>query len=512
MKNSIIVLIALACLFSACTDFLEHVDPNEISNQTFWNSEQEAEMALAGCYDALQDEYLFKPSPNGNGPFNFEFMTDNGFFTVYYDWMQGAEVARGDHNASSYVFLGFWTASYNVISRCNQVIHQVSRMPENAIGETAASRIIAEAKVVRALLYNQLALLYRDVPLILEPQTIPESQQTPKSDRAAIVSAIVADLEGAAQVLPPTIDKGTELGRATRGAALALLARVCLYHGLYEKAAQAAQQVIGSGLYGLHGTYASLFTFEGGKSDEILFSVRYKGTGLSEGGYLSLNYGYPPEWMVPFRNLADAYHCVDGKPIQESPLYDPDDDSTRDPRLMANITTPNSYWEWTQSKYAWWYWNSPSGLFYRKFQREYNEQVWDDSQDYYLIRYADVLLMRAEALALAAGDANEIKALVDAVRTRVGMPGIDDAEGQGKVLTHGELLDIVKHERRVELAFEGLRYFDLFRWRAMESAYAVSNAEGLGSKRDFNPDRHYVWPIPQAELDNNKALVQAPEW
>ena len=141
---------------------------------------------------------------------------------------------------------------------------------------------------------------------------------------------------------------------------------------------------------------------------------------------------------------------------------------------------------------------------------------WDNGQDFYVVRYAEVLLSLAEALVEKGGyTESEVLGLVDMVRTRAGMPRVEDVEGSG--LSQSSLMDIIRHERRVELAFEGLRLFDLYRWRILDKAVqAIENERttyGLAyEKRIFNGERDYVWPIPLGELDSNKKLEQNALW
>ena len=256
-----------------------------------------------------------------------------------------------------------------------------------------------------------------------------------------------------------------------------------------------------------------MFTEAGGASKEIVFAIRFKNTDQQngEGGFLAYNYGYPMEWQLPYPNLANDFYCKDGKPITSSEIYDPNDDSTRDPRLTYTLMTKNGDTYDGKVSDAWWSWNSPFQLFMRKYQNQ--PTTWTaDNQDMYVIRYADVLLMRAEALAKQNTGKDEIMSLVNQVRQRadVMMPKVEDAEGSN--LSYDQLLDVVKHERRVELALEGTRYFDLMRWKEMDRAYERCRADGGAGSHVFDSSKGYVWPIPQSELDNNRALVQAPEW
>jgi len=150
-----------------------------------------------------------------------------------------------------------------------------------------------------------------------------------------------------------------------------------------------------------------------------------------------------------------------------------------------------------------------------------SNDAWDSGQDFYVIRYAEVLLSLAEAL-VQSGTYNqqEVYGLVDQVRARVAMPSIKDVEGMN--LSKTQLLALIKHERRVETAFEGLRLFDLYRWKELQEAVNHIEAERalfnnigtyfLYEKRNFRGEQEYIWPIPQAEVDANSQLEQHPLW
>lgn len=510
MKKYIISFLFLSFLSISCSDFLERSSLSELSNETYWQNEDDANRALAGCYNALTQEGLYFTYPGWAtaSPRELEFATDNGFFT-WIPWLAPDVLTTNSLTPSSNLVRSVWKASYRGIARCNTVIHYVSLMSEDQISKEKATQIICEAKFIRALLYNHLTSLYRDVPLTLDVITATNSQ-IPKSPKAEIVNQIISDLKEITGEGMLSQDK--DLGRATRGAALALLCRVYLYNNMYTEAAKAAQDVIDLGKYKIDPNYANLFTESGNNSSEIIYSVTFKfsSTDQGVGGFLAYNYGYPMEWLAPFRNLSDDFYCTDGKPITKSHLYDENDDSTRDPRLTYSIITQNGKYDGAPARDAWWSWNNPTRLFVRKYQ--HGSSPIADSQDFYVIRYADLLLMRAEALANLGENKSEIMSLIDQVRQRpdVMMPKVENAEGNGVSFT--DLLNIIKHERRVELAFEGCRYFDLLRWRGMEDAYARARAEGVGGSHIFDSSRGYVWPIPQSELDNNRALVQAPEW
>lgn len=157
-------------------------------------------------------------------------------------------------------------------------------------------------------------------------------------------------------------------------------------------------------------------------------------------------------------------------------------------------------------------------MFYKYFDPTDTSNSWDNGQDFYVVRYAEVLLSLAEAMVQKGGYVySDVTALVNEVRQRadVNMPTVEEVEGTS--LSKDELLEVIKHERRVELAFEGLRLFDLYRWKELDKAVANIENErtmyGLAYEaRKFNGERDYVWPLPTAELDTNKKLVQHDLW
>jgi hypothetical protein len=213
-------------------------------------------------------------------------------------------------------------------------------------------------------------------------------------------------------------------------------------------------------------------------------------------------------------NLVNSYYCTDGLPITTSPLFDPDNEgANRDPRANATIYFAGDVY--LQDLNRVFPGNGPTSYGMKKYIRK-NESDEDGvrsfeqgSQDFYVIRYADVLLMRAEAMA-ETSDIPRATALVNQVRARVGMPSEESVEGSP---SQQEMIEIVRHERRVELALEGLRFMDLKRWGTIEEAFQRAVNDPVGP---YNPNyqgpRSEVFPIPQNEIDVNPNLVQNPVW
>ena len=511
MKRYILTLFIIIGFISSCSDdFLERTSPNSLADDNFWNNENDAHLALMGCYDALQSQWLFDSGPWGGGMVRLDFISDNGY--TNWQWMSAAPIAEGKHSATEWMVGSMWSDAYVAIVRCNRVIEKIPEIEE--IEVDVAARMVAEAKVIRATVYNILAMTYKDVPLITTPQTVEESN-VPKDSQQTIVNFIIEDMKDAVEDLPATVPS-SEWGRITEGAGRAMLARIYLWHGYYTEAAVEAGNVMSLG-YSLFSDYSTLFTAANEVNDEIVFTVafdRILDQGSNFAGYWGEGFqGY----QRPIPNLVDDYYCTDGLPISSSSLYNPDNKSeNRDPRFSASIVSNGDTW---RGKVV----TGQKTEYMRKWAEEENsENHFQSPQDFYVIRYAHVLLMRAEALVQSGSyTESEVIGLINQVRERVNMPKVEDVEGTG--LSPDALLDIVKHERRVETAFEGLRYFDLMRWGEIKEKYdeymnggEVQEMRDRGfpsvRNREFQEPKHWKWPIPQSELDNNKALKQHPDW
>lgn len=498
----------LALLSSCSDDFLNKKSLNDLSSDSFWTTEEDATMALMGCYSALQDQWLFDSDPWTGGVVRLDYLTDNGY--TAWQWMAGGDIPQGVHNSTSWIVGDTWRAAYRAIGRANQVIANTPKIP--GISTEVANRIVAEAKVIRATVYNLLAMTYHDVPLITEPQVVQEASVA-KNTHDEIMNFITADVEAIVNDLPlPSEISATEYGRISRGAALATLARIYLYHNQYAKAADAAEKVINLNYYSLADDYSALFTTDHEQDKEIIFPVtfdRFLDDGSAFAGYWGMI-----DYQRVLPNLAEEFYTTEGLPITESELYNEEKPSeNRDPRFRATLVSNNDTWKGNTVT------DQEGFYFQRKYTEENNdEDHFDSPQDFYLIRYADVLLIRAEALVNSDNySESEVIQLVNQVRNRVNMPSVEDVEGTD--LSADELLDLIKHERRVELAFEGLHYFDLIRWEELEDRYEWYMANELPAIQALNyPDalpRQFVskrWPLPQGELDVNEALKQHDEW
>ncbi len=298
--------------------------------------------------------------------------------------------------------------------------------------------------------------------------------------------------------------------------------------GTYEKAAEYAEDVMEIGTFALHGNYEKLFKPESEINYEVIFPVTFVRGPEDDGSSFVGTWG--PQvgnyWLYPLSNLVDDYYCTDGKPIKDpvtgvmNPLYNPDNIwENRDPRLVGTVCGEGALWidqVITAADMA----AEPTGYAVRKWREEANtsDDRFDSPMDFYVFRYAHVLLMRAEALIMSGNYTDpDVNASINAVRARVGMPSIEEAEGAEGALGQQEYIDIIRHEWRVETAFEGWRYFNVVRWGQLEEAYNKVNEIDLPKfpsivREHIYAPRLEVFPIPTTELDRNENLVQHDLW
>lgn len=512
-------LLVIPFLLGACSkDFLEKNPLDKPSNESFWNTQTDVMAALSGCYDGWNDVsnviYFDCASDNAYNPFPWE------------GWQVQATGAATPSDPGTSFF------SYTTITRVNNFLENVDKA---TMDETLKARMKAEARFIRAWDYFRKVTLYGDVPLITKTLLISEGN-LPKDPKDKVVEFILAELKEIAAVLPVSYS-GADVGRATRGAALAIKARLELFTGKYAACAETSEEIMGFG-YDLVPNYKSIFFMENENSKEVILDVQYEESAYrntilgvmppaSSGGWASIN---------PTQALVDTYECADGKTINESALYDPAEPyKNRDPRLAATIVYPGALYNGaylnpidktdpTGDYYAP-YGRSKTGYYPRKYVDSPNlySNIWQNGMNAIVIRYAEVLLMYAEAKI----EANQIDATVydaiDLVRNRAGMPDVDQAVYNNQA----KLRELIRRERRVELAMEGIRWFDVCRWKIGEEVMegkvmgallgTVSPTDGkltltneriFVENRVFDADKNYLWPIPQNIIDAVPALEQ----
>lgn len=510
MKKFIIISFVFA-LTSCSKSFLDRSSLTQLSVDNFWKNESDAVLAINGIYDVLQDRVLYSGNLNGTaGIPQYDCFSDNMFGG--YKFEGPGNYMEANIDPSNGFFSQLWNSLYKGIGRANSFLENVEKIPATAITDARKKELRGQALFLRAMFYQHLAFYFEEAPLVLKVQTLPESYVT-KNTYQELNAQVIKDLTEAIPLLPVTYP-ASQYGYATKGAALGILARTQLYNKDYQGVITTTDQLLTLG-YTLNASYPQLFTEAGEFSKEIVFSVRFNqdisnNNELFSGTFL----GAPRINTLPMPNLVNDYYCTDGKPITTSPLYrSATPKLNRDPRLLANVHftgdifltdlnrafTGNTATRFGQKKYI------------RTAASTSGIAVFSPGgQDFIVLRYADVLLMRAEAL-VELNQLTEATTLVNQVRARVSMPTVSAAEGTG--LSQAAMRDVVRHERRVELAFEGLRFYDLKRWGAMQQAFTAISADRVaGYVATFRGAKSTSFPIPQTELNANNKLTQNAAW
>lgn len=478
-------LILLALWFAGCDDFLTQDLKGTFSSDTYYKNEVQAIQAINGAYNAI----AFTNTHNAIWVFG-DVASD--------DAVKGGN--PGDQAEITYIddftadanngFIGnYWRYSYEAIARANNVIANV---PAIAMDEALKARIIAEAKFIRAYSYFNLVNIFGKVPLKLSPQISQEAIHVPLSEITAIYQQIEKDLNEAAGVLPTSYSPADQ-GRVTKGAALGMLGKVSLFQQKWAEAINYFQQLDNLGIYGLLPHYADNFKLAFENSKESVFEIQHlagqnPGTGnpLNQWFAPAVNGGY--YFNAPTQALVNAYERGSGGEV--------------DPRLDASIGREGQPWlNGEPFSTAW----SPTGFLTKKHQQPLSEVsaslAGDADLNYIYLRYADVLLMKAEAYA-EMNNADSARVNVNKVRQRArnSFNGTPPADLLPDITTNdiNQLKEAIRKERRVELAQEFHRYFDLMRWGKQAAEAALGE--------NFNYETNRYFPLPQEEIDSNQAI------
>lgn len=517
MKKQVYLFLSVLLLagnFTACD--LETQPTDSYNQETFWHTATAAKYGLNACYAALRHRGLY-----GTGVVLWEeSATPNAY---NYDNRDGwNNIALGTHTSDAAVFANRWKGAYIGIGRCNLLLNQIDKNRE--LTSLEIGKMKAEARFLRALYYSVLATYFDKVPLITDEPDI-EQVHLPRTDRETIIAFLLQELDEISSLLPKTYSNKADVGRATAGAALALKARILLFEasellnpeGKTEKwrlAADAAQAVMKLNLYKLYPDYRSLFFMSNENSSECIFDVQFLYPNLTnEIGLTLRQYNN----CAPTRNLIDSYWMKDGKPREESIYKNSADYTDLDPRFYRTIVYPGSTFmgetvkpDGTNINFK----VIQTGYTYKKLI-EYDEAKvttfnydMEGGTNYMVLRYADVLLMYAEAKNELGEMNQEVwEQTIRSIRERAGFSSTSalDYPGQDPAL----LKKIIRYERRMELAGEGLYYNDIRRWKTAETEMNGMIYKHDGTtiiSRTFNKERDYWWPVPSKELELNPML------
>lgn len=470
----------------------------QYSVETFWKTEEQARAGLSGCYRVLQSVY------GGFWIYATDIVTPNAL------GLGGSglnPLAKGVHLTTDGTIAGRWNINYQGVGRTNTFLDRIGGIPMN---ENIKRRMIGEARFLRALYYFNLIDVFGGVPLILETPDAAKQSNLPRDTKEKVVAQILKDLDSASAALPATYP-ATDVGRATKGAALALKARLLLYEGDWAGAAKSAKSVMDMNAYALFPDYRTLFMPQNEHNSEVIFNVEFLAPRFLT--YFDQQI-YTLNDPAPLKDLVDAYLMKDGQTIANSPLYDPAKPyENRDPRLLQTIAIIGYKFNGKITQFSNVI-NTGFGLKkYTSFTDDINNPVVPPSGDLnpIVMRYAEVLLTYAEAQNELSGPDASVYAAVNAVRARpnVRMPVVNAG------LTQDKMRAVIRNERRVELAFEGLYYSDIRRWRTAEivNTGPIYNYRGIViMNRTFAKERDYLWPIPFVQIQENPQLQQNPNY
>lgn len=531
MKNRFIYVLLLGLLATGCSkSFLDTEPLDKYSNGSLWTSKNDANAALTSCYSKWE---------NGINIVYDDCISDNGI--DQFPW-EGYEVfASGSATPSN---PGVDKYDYLTIQRCNWFLENVDKVPVSSLDEELKNRMKAEARFLRAYRYWLMSQVYGDIPFVTKNMTPDESKTVGKTAKAEITAFVLKELTEIAAVLPASYS-GSDIGRITSGAALALKARIQLYNAQYKDCIATCQQLMKAPYtYDIYqGGFEALFRPQNANNTEVILDVQYLVNDNAQdalGAMLPNSFG---GWssMAPTQSLVDAFETRNGLTIDKDPTYNAlQPYNNRDPRLDATVIRPGQLY---MGKYFASLNNgsldlvgnnnaSPTGFNFKKYVANiddydgtaYGTDIWNTGGSMILIRYAEVLLTYAEA---KIEDGQIDASVYDAInkirrRATVGMPVVTAVQYAGQ----DALRNLVRRERRVELAGEGLRWYDIQRWKIGAQALngqvlgslkgtvnttngaltLTPNSNYVAGTRSFE-DKFYRWPIPQKEIDINKNLL-----
>jgi starch-binding outer membrane protein, SusD/RagB family len=510
--KKIIFLVTLASIFVAsCKRDFEAANPNSATTAVFWKTSNDAIKGANAVYSTMKRT----PGTYSRWLFYHGILKSDEGFGSGGDGGLNNLMRFNQTNYNDGLTALTWQTLYVGVFRANQVIANVPNIP---MDETLKQRVIGEAKFLRALYYFNLTLYFGRPPLLLTP-----SQPTDKPRNATTAEAytqIAKDLTEAIPALPNSYP-ATELGRATKGAAYALLGKAYLQAKNYQQAADAFAWLVtgpGKDIYSLTADYRDNFIISKENNSESVFEVQFNENlaentdddtdenRVSNTGTSIAQFFAPPG--IGFNDGAARRWVTDEFLIEKTAA------NTRDPRLAASFIFNNTdergpnFTDVYGRTFADRFGSGPdaNNVWFRKLLNDHwkNQEGFRSPNNYRLIRYADVLLMYAECLN-ALNQTAQAYSFVDKVRQRAGLLSLTVAKPG---LNQAQFLEQLKHERIVELAGEGWRFADLQRWGDLSPTLATKDADFV----NFVVGKHEYYPIPQSDIDLNPNLTQNPKY
>jgi len=539
-------IVSLAAIASSGCRKLNIAPTDSYSELDFWTTSANVYNALNNNYSLILTSGMY---------FNPEGMSDNAYSQSNSDLLL---IGSGTANAQTAEFANDWAYYYKTIKSCNEFLANIDK--NKTLDAATLTRLKAETRFIRAYEDFNLTKWYGDVPLVNDDITEDEAKVIPRTPKADVVNFILSELTAIIPSLPTQDQLAlSENGRVTKGAALALEARVLLYQGnKMADVVTVCESLMNSqnGTYSLSPNYANLFSDPSTNKNnpETIFALQYVPTTTRTWSdfwdFCPNSVGGRTSALAPTQELVNDYIMLNGDTITQSGSgYDPTNPYVnRDPRLSATVVYDKYYWnngngingtsktiyikpgsdptdattgqagpdEYVADRES----SSPTGYYWRKYFDPSAQANFVSGDNLYLFRYAEILLDYAEAKnSLGQMNATIWNETIGALRIRA---GFTDPNATGYPAS-GDMTSIIRRERRVELALEGLRTDDIRRWKTAQvvlNGYAhgaqfsgdptTDNGFIRAQKRSFNPNRDYLWAIPSGDLGLDKNLTQNP--
>ena len=526
-------------LFMGCKK-LDLSPRDRFSELTYWSTTGNVNLALNNVYSWLY-------------PSNYVLMNDGLSDNAYRRGDDVTLISSGNFTPDLGRFRSEWNRYFTGMKAANLFLANIDK--NQTLDEPTKERMKAEVRFTRAWFHFHLTKWWGDVPIVNKELSVEEAKTIPRSSKADVVKFILDELDGAIAVLPKKENyAAADLGRITKGAALALKARVLLYEGnRMQEVVTVCEEIMNNqganGAYSLEGNYANLFSDEATnkRNTESMLAIQYAPIKRTWSEYFDLapiSEGARTNGLAPLQGLVDSYIMLNGKSIHETGSgYDENNPyANRDPRLAATIVFNGYNWKRPNGSEVIIYikpgstptggistneykndgQGSPSGYYWRKYwDPKYSTPGISSGLNLHLIRYADVLLMYAEAKeSLGQFNSDVWDKTIKPVRQRAGFTDADALNYPGAT----NIRNVIRNERRAEFAMEGLRIEDIRRWKIAETEM---NSWAHGAKygdpttdngyirvqsRTFDAAKHYLWPIPPSERELNPNLTQNPNY
>jgi len=490
----------LLFLFAGC-DTLQENPPGELTRENFYESAGDAKAAVVSVYEPWQGNFdwnsiaqvTFTPSPYAT--------TRVQQFKVFSSY---------SFDASSGQFFTMWTKIYESINRANAVIDNV---PSIDMDEERRASIVAEARFMRALNYFWATRLWGKVPLTLSETTAPSEIPSTRAPIAEVYEAIIADLKAAEKALPAERSSSTA-GRATSGAASALLGKVYLTMARQpledgsklQPAHDKLKEVIDSGTYALQTNYADVFANDNELNSEIIFAIQHSSASTGQGTQLGAI--TPPIDWAPATGFSTLYFYGVTEDLYNA--YDSTDARPETAAIFSYESTNGDVVTFNDPEDSVVRYTNGNGLASLKYA-DLDQSCCNGDADVPMLRYADVLLLYAETENELNGPTSEAFEYLNKVRERASASAYDpSADSTGSAWTQESFRDIIYQERFLELSLEFKSVFTVRRFGRVEESFQESqDIQEAGVSYDPKYD---LFPIPQRELDVNTEMSQNPGW